>query len=103
MIRILFGSNWDTNCCDRITNGGSRQLPTSQGCQILYFHTKKTYVGIVWRALVWEMLYILLLFGVFYVLLEYFLVIWYERFPVWYIFSHFGMLYQEKSGNLADD
>jgi hypothetical protein len=36
--------------------------------------------------------YILLLFGIFYGYLVYFMVIW-------YIFPRFGMLYQEKSGN----
>jgi hypothetical protein len=30
-------------------------------------------------------------------------VIFYVHFPIWYIFPHFGILYKEKSGNLASD
>jgi hypothetical protein len=45
--------------------------------------------------------------GIFYGHLEYFTVIWYILWPfgnvvlIWYIFPHFGILCQEKSGNPA--
>jgi hypothetical protein len=38
--------------------------------------------------------------GTFYGHLVYFTAIWYNLWP-WSIFSRFGMLYQEKSGNPA--
>jgi hypothetical protein len=37
-------------------------------------------------------------FGLFYGHLVYFMTIWHI---LWYVFSRFGMLYQEQSGNLA--
>jgi hypothetical protein len=44
--------------------------------------------------------YILWSFGIFCGLLVYFVVFWYTYVVVvWYIFPHFDMLYQEKSGN----
>jgi hypothetical protein len=42
---------------------------------------------------------ILLLFGIFYGCLVYFMVVWYILWSFWHIFPPFGMLYQEKSGN----
>jgi hypothetical protein len=37
--------------------------------------------------------------GPFSGLLLYFMDIWYKFVVIWYIFSRFGILYQEKSGN----
>jgi hypothetical protein len=38
--------------------------------------------------------------GIFYAHLVYFTAVWYMYImSIWYIFPHFGMLYQEKSGN----
>jgi hypothetical protein len=54
-----------------------------QGCQMAYFHIKNTNLDLHWRALEWKML-------------VHFVV-------VWCIFFRFGMLYQEKSGNPAND
>jgi hypothetical protein len=46
----------------------------------------------------------LLLFGVFYGYLVYFVASWYIYIMViWYIFPRFGMLYREKSGNPASN
>jgi hypothetical protein len=63
------------------------------------FQTKNPNLGNFWRALEWKMpIYFLVVwnilrsFGVFYGHLENVVVIW-------YIFPHFGILCQEKSGN----
>jgi hypothetical protein len=65
------------------------------------FQTKNLNLGKFWRALDWNMfkyflaiLNILWRFGIFYDHLVRFVVIW-------YIFSGFGIMYQEKSGNPA--
>jgi hypothetical protein len=64
-----------------------------------YFQTKNPNLGTFWRFLQWKMLVyfmniwpILMPFGIFCGHLAYFVVIW-------YIFSRFGMLHHEKSGN----
>jgi hypothetical protein len=57
------------------------------------FQTKNPNLGTFWRA------------GIFYGHLEYFTVIWYIVWPfgnvvvIWYSFTRFGTLCQEKSGN----
>jgi hypothetical protein len=63
------------------------------------FKPKIPFLGKFWRVLYWKMLvylmaiwYILLSIGKFNGRLLHFVVIW-------YIFSRFGILYQEKSGN----
>jgi hypothetical protein len=63
------------------------------------FQTKNPNFGKFWRALHWKMLIyclairnILQTFGIFYGQQDHFRVIW-------YIFTRFGMLYREKSGN----
>jgi hypothetical protein len=61
-------------------------LAVIQGCQMVYLHTKNPNFGI-FVSLEWKIL-------VFYGNVEYFGVIW-------YIFSHFGILDQEKFGNPA--
>jgi hypothetical protein len=67
------------------------------------FQTKNPNLGKFWRALVWEMFKyfiatwkILWRFWVFYDHLVHFLLIW-------FIFSGFGIMYQEKSGNPGND
>jgi hypothetical protein len=69
-----------------------------QGCQMVYFRTKKFNLGKFLQGFLWKMMAyfmaiwsILQPFGMFHGNLVHFLVIC-------YIFSRFGMLYQEKSG-----
>jgi hypothetical protein len=68
---------------------------TKQGCQIVYFQTKNPNLGKFVRALEWKML-------------VYFMPIWnilppfgiaYGHLVILYIFSCFGILCPEKSGN----
>jgi hypothetical protein len=75
--------------------------PSRQGCQMVYFQTKNSYLGKFWRFLQWKMLVyfiyiwsILRQFDIFYGQLVYFVVIW-------YLFPRFGIVYQEESGNPA--
>jgi hypothetical protein len=70
-----------------------------QGCQMVSFQTKNPNFGKFWRTLDWKMLIyfmsiwnILQTFGIFYEHWEHVLFIWYN-------FSGFGIMYQEKSGN----
>jgi hypothetical protein len=70
-----------------------------QGCQIVCFQTKNPNLGKFWRVLLYKILVyfmtilsILRPLEIFYVHSVYFVV-------VWYIFSPFGILDQEKSGN----
>jgi hypothetical protein len=70
-----------------------------QGCQMLCFQTKNPNSSQFWRVLHRKMLLyfmdtwsILRSFVIFYGHLVWFMVIW-------YIFSRFGILYREKSGN----
>jgi hypothetical protein len=71
----------------------------SQGCQMVCFQIKNPNLGKFWRVLQWKILaYFMTIWPslrslkIFYGHLVYFVVIW-------YIFPHFGILYQEKSGN----
>jgi hypothetical protein len=71
----------------------------TRGCQMAYFKTKNPNLGKFWRVLQWKMLVYLLAiwsilrpFGIFCDHLVHFAFIW-------YIFSAFGIMYQEKSGN----
>jgi hypothetical protein len=84
----------------------------NQVCQMVYFQTKNPNLGKFWRVLQWKLL-------AHFCRLVYFTAIWYilwsfDMFPpFWYVvpskicifygrlvcFPHFGMLYQEKSGN----
>jgi hypothetical protein len=57
-----------------------------------YFQTKNPNLGKFWRVLQWNMLVYFMDIWSIYGQLVYVVVIW-------YIFPHFGMLYQEKSGN----
>jgi hypothetical protein len=68
-----------------------------------YFQTKNSNLGKFWRVLQWKKLVsfmsiwsILMPFGTFCGHMLYFVIIW-------YIFSRFGMMYKEKSGNPAAD
>jgi hypothetical protein len=70
-----------------------------QGCQNVWFQTKNPNLGKFWRALDWTILIyfsaiwnILAPFGIFYGHLVQFVF-------VWYIFSGFGTMCHEKSGN----
>jgi hypothetical protein len=63
------------------------------------FQAKNTNLGMFWRALDWKMLVyfiiiwnILRSFGIFY---GHLVMLW----KFWYIFSRFGILCQEESGN----
>jgi hypothetical protein len=62
------------------------------GCQMVYFQTKRPNLGKLWRALDCKMLLYFWPFGIFYGHLRYFITIW-------CIFSGFGVMHQEKSGN----
>jgi hypothetical protein len=79
--------------------GALKSRPT-QGCQLVYFHTKNPNLGIFWRALEWN-----LLVYVFYDHWEYFASIWNILWPFGVVCGHllsffsFGCLDQEKSGN----
>jgi hypothetical protein len=77
-----------------------------QGCQMAHFKTKNPSLGKFWRVLQLEYI------GIFYVHLVYFTAIWYILWQLGifcgnlvyfiassYVFSRFGKLYQEKSGN----
>jgi hypothetical protein len=68
-----------------------------------FFQTKNPNMGKFWRALDWK-------------IIVYFMAIWNILCPIgifcihmvhfvfiWYIFSGFGIMYQEKSGNPAAD
>jgi hypothetical protein len=63
-----------------------------EGCQMVHFQTQNPNVGKFWRALKWKMLvYFLAILNIF------------QPFGLsvvlWYIFSHLGVLFHEKSGN----
>jgi hypothetical protein len=60
----------------------SSRPPRDQGCQMAYFQTQNPNLGNFWR----EMQYV------------YFMAIWYILW-LFGIFSLFGIMYQEKSGN----
>jgi hypothetical protein len=88
---------------------------------MVYFQTEFPKLGKFWRVLQWNILvyfsaiwYIVLPLCIFYchlvcviVILVYFIAIWYILMPFVicvghldiYLFSRFGILYQEKSGN----
>jgi hypothetical protein len=75
-------------------------VSSGQGCQMVYFQTKDRNLGKFWRVLQWKMLVHFIDFGLFYGHLIYCTYIRYILWQcVWYIFPHFGILYQEKSGN----
>jgi hypothetical protein len=60
-----------------------------------YFQTRNPNLGKFWRFLQWKMM-------VYWAMSVYFPAIWYiPIMDTWYIFTRFGMLYQEKSGNPA--
>jgi hypothetical protein len=72
-----------------------------QCCQMVYFQTENPNLGKFWKVLQWKMFGIFRAIlsisrptGIFYGHLVHFVVIW-------YIFTRFGMLYREKSGNPA--
>jgi hypothetical protein len=89
-----------------------------QGCQMAYFQIKNPSLSKFWRCLsmedvgifhgylvcftaIWS---VLLPFGIFYCHLVYFVAIWYILWSFGVpIFSRFGMLRKEKSGNPAPD
>jgi hypothetical protein len=57
---------------------------------MVIFQTKNSNVGKFWRVLQWQMLVYIV--AICYILCPFGMILW-------YIFSQFGMLYQEKSGN----
>jgi hypothetical protein len=89
----------------RLINSQQRLLTTratTQGCQKVGFQTKKPNLGKFWRALDWKMFIYFMpiwnnlwILGIFYDYLVNFVFIW-------YIFSGFGIMYREKSGNPCD-
>jgi hypothetical protein len=83
----------------RRETGGTFCWRGEQGCQMVCFQTKNPNLGKFWRVLHWKMLRSLMAiwnmlrsFGKFYDHLVHFVLIW-------YIFSGFGITYQQKSGN----
>jgi hypothetical protein len=56
------------------------------------------YGHLVYFTAIW---YIFCPFGIFCGNFLYFVAIWYIFIVIWYIFSRFGMLFKEKSGNPA--
>jgi hypothetical protein len=66
---------------------------------MVYFQTKNPNLGKFWMVLEWK------IFGTFYVQLEYITAVWYilglfgNLVSSCYMFFHFGIFYQEKSGN----
>jgi hypothetical protein len=83
-----------------------KKLTKEQGCQMVGFQNKNPNLGQSWRVLArLENVYI------FYGHLEYFFIwrfgIFYDPLVhfvfIWYIFSGFGIMYQEKSGNPAKE
>jgi hypothetical protein len=85
-----FLQHWNTN----------RRVQVDQGCQMVCFQTKNPNLGKIWRILQGKILaYFMTIWSnlrpleIFYGHLVYFVVIW-------YIFTRFGILSQEKSGNL---
>jgi hypothetical protein len=81
-------------------NSGHRSTDVShQGCQMAYFITKNPNRGKFWRVLQWKMLgYFMAFWSILrpYVIYSGHLA---DLIVIWYIFSRFGMLHQEKSGN----
>jgi hypothetical protein len=69
-----------------------------QGCQMVYFQTKKSYCGKFWRFLDWKMLIYLWPFGMYHGHSGYFMTIWYILCSFG-TFSGFGIMHREKSGN----
>jgi hypothetical protein len=71
----------------------------SQGCRMVYLQTKKPNLGKFWMALYWKML--IYYIAIWNILQEF--VIFYDHLVhfvfICYIFSVFGIMYQEKSGN----
>jgi hypothetical protein len=72
-----------------------------QGCQMVYFQNKNTDLGKLWSDFDWKLLIyfnvicnIVWTFGILYDHFVHFMLIW-------YIFSGFGIMHQEKSGNPA--
>jgi hypothetical protein len=80
-------------------------MADDQCCQMVHlFSYQNPNSGIFWRDLEWKM-------SAYSIAIWYILIssgktmsLWYVYFVVlWYIFAPFGMLYQIKSGNPADD
>jgi hypothetical protein len=83
----------------QLQTGSQSSGNTNQGCQMVCFQTKNPNLGKFWSVLQWKMLvYLMSIWSIlrplelFYGHLVYFVIIW-------YIFSRFGMLCQEKCGN----
>jgi hypothetical protein len=87
----------------KIVNG-KFMLRDKRVCQMAYVQTKNPDLGKFWRVLQWKMLVYFIMtiwpilrpFGIFWGNLVHCLVIW-------YIFSRFGMLSQDKSGSPAHE
>jgi hypothetical protein len=80
-------------------HGHFRKSTFAQGCQMVCFLTKNPNLGKFWRALDWKIYFMpirksLQTFGILHNHLLHFVFIW-------YIFSSFGIMFQEKSGNPA--
>jgi hypothetical protein len=80
-------------------DNNSEMMGHRQGCQMVCFQTKNTNLGKVWRASDWK---ILIYFTAVWNILQTF-EIFYDHLVefvfVWHIFSGFGIMHQEKSGN----
>jgi hypothetical protein len=81
------------------SRGTSSRPSLQQGCQMVYFETKKFLFGYILQGLDMEN------FGTFYGRLEYITAMRYILWPfgnlvaVWHIFPRFGILHHDKSGN----
>jgi hypothetical protein len=97
---------FDVSLETRIVSWTKNAAPV-QGCQMVCFQTKDPNLGKFWRVLHWKTLVYIV--DTWPILRS--LIIFYEQFyqtgnlvlfvVIWYIFSRFGILYQEKSGNPA--
>jgi hypothetical protein len=78
-----------------------RPSAATQGCQMVCFQTKNPNFGKFWRVLEWKMM---VYFIDSWSILRSFVLVyghWVQFVVIWYIFSRFGILCQEKSGNPA--
>jgi hypothetical protein len=82
-----------------LTSPAADSSTVEQGCQMVYFQTKNTNLVKFWRM--GKCWYILWSFRIFYRHLGYLMTIWYILCSFGTVFSGFGIMYQEKSGNPA--
>jgi hypothetical protein len=74
-----------------------------QGCQMVYLQTKNPDLGKFWRVLQWKMMVYFMANWSILRQIGIFMAIWCILQRIGIFYGHFGMLYQEKSGNSAGD